>query len=157
MKCSHRLNAIDTVNKPQQQQPQYTKIRDIYECKQEVNMSVLLLFLWYFYEGFYVHNGYSRALCLALSLYGLWLWQNEYMLLGLFRYACKGRTYVWFASLSLFLLISFYSVVRVHRNQRPSKQSTNCLDEECDSLSVLSLCVINISLATKWRIFNMLL
>lgn len=27
-------------------------IRDIYECKQEVNMSVLLLFLWYFYEGF---------------------------------------------------------------------------------------------------------
>lgn len=30
------------------------RTNDIYECKQEVNMSVLWLFLWYFYEGFYV-------------------------------------------------------------------------------------------------------
>lgn len=34
-----------------------TAAADIYECKQKVNMSVLLLFLWYFYECFYVLDG----------------------------------------------------------------------------------------------------
>lgn len=40
---------------------QETRANDIYECKQEVNISVLWLFLWYFYEGFYVLNGYSGS------------------------------------------------------------------------------------------------
>lgn len=45
------------------------------------NMSVLLLFLWYFYEGFYVLDGYLRKLCVLQHC-------DKYARFA-FKYACK--------------------------------------------------------------------
>lgn len=103
-------------------------IRDIYECKQEVNMSVLLLFLWYFYEGFYVHNGYSRNVT-----------KYKYAVFRSFNICVKAWICFNFIISTYFLL--FHSVhslclIRVHWNQQPEKIPPNCF--VCDDFYVIN-------------------